>query len=548
MFRSWRSKNNQPHADNSNLGRGASRRTARRSFKPQLEALEERWVPAAVTDGYKPPIIFASPHGSPTPPSTAFTPAQILQAYCINKIVLGGLPGDGAGQTIAIVDAGDNPFFVNSTDPAFAASDLAQFDKQFGLPDPPSFLKLDQNGGMNYPPPVAGFGGEIALDVEWAHALAPKANIVLVEADDATNANLIQVAVNTAKSLPGVSVVSMSFGINGGFAGETALDPVFTTPAGHQGVTFLASTGDSGAPGGYPAESPNVVGVGGTSLFTDAAGNYGSESGWSGSGGGISQFEPLPTYQVGTVTQSRTNRTIPDVSLDADPNTGVAVYDSVDNTDGTGPWFQIGGTSFSCPAWAALIAIANQGRATFGLGSLDGPTQTLPRIYQLPRSDFHDITTGNNGFAAGPGYDLVTGIGTPIACQLVPDLAGVPTGSPDLLKVYRPFRYIIHTGDAPTAGQPASTVFRGNLTFVNFTNQDIRGTFFILIGQLPAGVTLAPNVQSQTTNNGQVLIPLPTSVAPSRTPVRVEIVFIDPKPVSISTFFEGFDVKFIFNG
>src|SRR5205807_737888 len=105
------------------------------------------------------------------------------------------------------------------------------------------------------------------------------------------------------------------------------------------------------------------------------------------------------------------NRASPDVAYDANPNTGFAVYD----TYGQGGWLQVGGTSASAPQWAALIAIADQGRALAGLGSLDGFTQTLPKLYQLPAADFHDITSGSNGFAAGPGYDLVTGRGSPVA-------------------------------------------------------------------------------------------------------------------------------------
>src|SRR3954465_13725393 len=179
------------------------------------------------------------------------------------------------------------------------------------------------------------------------------------------------------------------------FSGETTYDQYFTTPAGHGGVTFLAATGDTGQPSGYPAYSPNVVGVGGTTLSVDAAGDYLSESGWSGSGGGLSTVEGQPAYQTGSVTQSTTKRANPDVAFNASPNSGVAVYDSYDF--GSTPWIQVGGTSFATPAWAGLIAIADQGRSLVGLSSLDSRTETLPLLYQLPVSDFHDITSGNNG-------------------------------------------------------------------------------------------------------------------------------------------------------
>src|SRR5262249_47999286 len=161
-------------------------------------------------------------------------------------------------------------------------------------------------------------------------------------------------------------------------------------------------SGDNGAPPEYPAASPNVLAVGGTTLNLDANGNYLSETGWGfgffsqffgGSGGGISQFEPKPAFQS-SVTQSFTNRTNPDVAFDADPNTGVFVYD-ISN----GGFFQVGGTSVGAPAWSGLIAIVNQGRSLNGQSSLNGG-DLLTRIYQVSQNDFHDITSGNNGYPA----------------------------------------------------------------------------------------------------------------------------------------------------
>jgi subtilisin-like proprotein convertase family protein len=356
---------------------------------------------------------------SVTPPGSALTPAQVRGAYGLDQVMFGAVQGDGAGQTIAIVDAYDYPT---------ALADLQAFDAQFGLPDPPSFKRVAQDGSTNFPPTdPAGAGNpngtwelEAALDIEWAHAMAPAANILLVEANDNSFANLVQGAVNWVRSQPGVVAVSMSFG-GGEFFGETSFDPIFTTPGGHGGVTFLAATGDAGQPGGYPAYSPNVVAVGGTTLSVSGT-TYLGESGWAGSGGGISTQENKPAYQNGVVTQSATRRTNPDVSMDADPVSGVAVYDSYDF--GGSPWVKVGGTSLATPLFAGVIAVADQGRALAGLGSLDGATQTLPKLYALPASDFHDETTGNNGFAAGPGYDLVTGRGSPVGNLLIPDLVG----------------------------------------------------------------------------------------------------------------------------
>ena len=355
-------------------------------------------------------------------PAYGFTPQQMRAAYGIDQIAFGSVSGDGTGQTIAIVDAYDDPSLVSTRDPNFATSDLAMFDKQFGLPDPPSFTKLNEFGGTTLPgtDPSNSWEMEEALDVEWAHAIAPNASIVLIECNTAGLGDLLNAGAKTAASLPGVSVVSMSFGTSEFGSGESSYDSNFTTPAGHQGVTFLASTGDSGSPGEYPAYSPNVVAVGGTSLKLNGDNSYQSEVAWSGSGGGTSQFESEPTYQQGL--QSTGKRTIPDVAFDANPSTGVAVYDSFGRSS---PWVQVGGTSLSAPSWAGLIAIANQGRVAAGGTTLNGLSQTLPAIDSLPSGDFHDITSGSNGstFQAKPGYDEVTGLGTPVANLLVPDLA-----------------------------------------------------------------------------------------------------------------------------
>jgi subtilase family serine protease len=370
-----------------------------------------------------PDIVFKPAAADPT--GTGLMPAQIRHAFGIDQISFNGVAGDGTGQTIAIVDAYDDPNIQ---------SDLNVFDAQFGLPNT-TIIKLSQTGSTSNLPgtdPQKGWEGEEALDVEWAHAIAPGATIVLVEANSANDSDLIQAAVTTARNYSGVVVVSMSFS-GGEYSGETSLDSVFTSPSG-RGVTFLAATGDDGQPSGYPAFSPNVVAVGGTSLMlpdngADFTGNYPSEIGWSGSGGSISTQESQPSYQTGVVTQSSTKRANPDVAFPADfrnsitnAEYGVNVYDSF--TTPASPWVELIGTSYATPVWAALIAIADQGRASVGLGSLDGRSQTLPLLYQLPASDFHDITSGNNGFAATAGFDLVTGIGTPIANLIVAGLVG----------------------------------------------------------------------------------------------------------------------------
>ncbi len=425
-----------------------------------LESLEDRLLlsasfatPSFVIEGHG---AFASGSSRGTLPNVTpanvapINPAQMQQAYGVNQISLGGTAGTGAGQTIAIVDAYNDPDIVSD-----ASSFNSQFGwQQFNVTGGPTFKVLNENGGTSLPAnsAVNGWDVEESLDVEWAHSIAPQANIILFEANSSSYGDLLQ-AVSTAAHTTGVSVVSMSWS-GGEWSGETSADSYFTTPSGHAGVTFLASTGDSGAPSGYPALSPNVVAVGGTTLSIDSSGNYLGESAWADGGGGISDFESQPSYQTGNVNgTSSTHRTVPDVAMDADPNSGVFVLDSY-----SGGWFQVGGTSLSSPMFAGLVAIADQGRALQGESSLDGATQTLPTLYNLPQSDFHDITTGSNGtYNATAGYDLVTGRGTPIANLLVPALAGYGVVQPPGVS-------------APTS---ASVMQNGSLTFSSAGNDAI---------------------------------------------------------------------------
>jgi subtilase family serine protease len=343
----------------------------------------------------------AAPGQGPT------TPAQISRAYGLDRLARfsGNTPADGTGQTIAIIGAFDDPTIE---------SDLKVFDTAFKLRDPPSFKKVDQRGGTKYPPPDASWAMEIALDVEWAHAIAPGAGILLVETDSDYLDDLLT-GVDYARRQPGVTVVSMSWG-TGEFASERLLDSYFTTPPGHEGVTFVASTGDQGVPPCWPALSPNVLAVGGTSLkMLDASGAYRGETGWCHGGGGVSMYEPEPDYQRGV--QNTGSRTAPDVAYNADPRAGFAVYNSTGPSDSTG-WITVGGTSAGAPQWAGMMAIVNQGRAAAG------PLRAAPAaVYQLRSTDFHDVASGANGFSAVPGYDLVTGRGTPYADRVIEDLA-----------------------------------------------------------------------------------------------------------------------------
>src|SRR5262249_31412126 len=229
-----------------------------------------------------------------------------------------------------------------------------------------SFLKVvNQNGGSVLPPPDNGdvdYGLETSLDVEWAHAMAPGANILLVEISSPFGISDLNTAIEFAARQPNVSVISMSFGF-GDFPSEYYLDNIFTTPSGHQGVSFIASAGDNGGfYNGLPGMSPNVLSVGGTTLPADASGNPNRalEYAWAFGGGGISQSEAEPAYQSGV--QSTGFRTGPDLAYDADPNTGVAIYDTLyANALSPGkPWLKVGGTSMGAPQISSLVAIVNQ--------------------------------------------------------------------------------------------------------------------------------------------------------------------------------------------
>ena len=245
------------------------------------------------------------------------------------------------------------------------------------------------------------------------------ARLIVVEAASDSIPNLMA-AVNVARNIAGVSVVSMSWG-GSEFSSESIYDSFFTTPAGHTPITFVAATGDSSAYSGaeWPASAPGVLAVGGTTL-TLSSGAYASETAWFGGGGGLSQVEGEPDYQASV--QSTGVRTTPDVSIDADPNTGYAVYFTAPST-GVGSWEEVGGTSASAKVWAGFIADANQGRAYLGEATLNGATQTLPALYSMTSSAFHDVKSGGNGYRATSGYDLATGLGTPIGNMVIPLLA-----------------------------------------------------------------------------------------------------------------------------
>lgn len=358
--------------------------------------------------GFTPnPVILRAAHppihikpGTTLATPTGYTPVQIKTAYGISQVA-----STGSGQTIAIVDAYGSPTIAN---------DLAVFSKKFGLPSTNLTVAYPQ-GKITLGD--AGWALETSLDVEWAHTIAPNAKILLVVAKSSSIANLLA-AVDYATS-HGAQVVSNSWG-GSEFSSELSYESHFQ----HPGTVYVASSGDNGAGVEWPAVSPNVLSVGGTTLNVDSTGNYLSESGWSGSGGGVSSYEAVPSYQSNWSTIVGTHRGVPDVALNADPNTGIPVYDSTKYNRQSG-WFEVGGTSFSAPVWAALIALADQGR-TAPLTGINAITD----LYNLAgtagstgyATNYNDITKGSNGQATLPGYDLVTGIGSLKGNSLIPNL------------------------------------------------------------------------------------------------------------------------------
>jgi hypothetical protein len=427
------------------------------------------WPPAAHADNASPgpPVHLPLQHGPAQAPARSpvqtpargqavpsagapqgYIPCDLQRAYHLD--LLHSAHVTGTNQLIAVVDALDNPN---------AAADLRAFDAGFGLPDP-SF-QVSNLGAV----PGSSFNNnwdhEIDLDVQWAHAAAPGASIALVEVADSNISTLIAGVVYSVNVL-GADVVSMSWGTAGEFAGETGLDASLppSSPSGKP-VMYVASAGDLGFGTGWPAASPQVLSVGGTSLASSAVGfdppqsHYDcsgmsasagvtsqNETVWGspscasspcvGTGGGTSTLEPKPAWQAGLGPPG--GRSLPDMSMLADPNTGVAVY-----SDGAWSPYQWGGTSLSAPLWAGVIALFNQQRQAAGMGNLN-ITPTSSWAYQV--TSVNDVVSGASPAAPGDacqatgscvataGYDQVTGRGSPLGAVSWEPLGGSITSAP----------------------------------------------------------------------------------------------------------------------
>ena len=306
------------------------------------------------------------------------------------------LPSTGGSQKIAIVDAFDYPT---------AENDLRVFSAKFGLP-----LCTTANGCFKkvYANPTrpradCGWAQEAAIDIEWAHAMAPNAKIILVEAGSNSFANLfgaVDVATSQVTTGGGKGEVSMSWG-GAEFSTESSYDGHFQ----NNNVVYFAASGDTGGVNGYPSVSPYVVSAGGTTI-NRKSGVFTSETGWSGSGGGPSKYETKLSYQNNVTGTSSTKRSAPDLSFDANPQTGVSVYDST-QCQGLSGWLVFGGTSVSSPSLAGIVNLAGHFAAN--------TVSELGTIYANRKNtaDFRDVLSGTSGsFSAKAGYDFVTGVGS----------------------------------------------------------------------------------------------------------------------------------------
>ncbi len=342
-----------------------------------------------------------------SPPFSGYlyqTPASIACIYGFVTASAGCNPNTvtanptGGAKAIAIVDAYDDPA---------AASDLAAFSTQFGLPAP-NFSVVYASGTQPAQDPTGGWEVEESLDIEWAHAMAPNAKIYLVEAASNNNSDLFP-AVAVASLLvkaAGGGEVSMSWGST-----ETATETLFDAYLKVPGVVYFASAGDS-AGVGYPSASPYVVSAGGTTLSMNlSTGGFRQSFAWEDTGGGPSLYEPTPSYQS-SISGLNGARGTPDMAFDADPNTGVWVLDSIpnDGQGGPGTWYIVGGTSVAAPSLAGIVnaaghfytSTATELGVAYGFASL---------------GTFKDVTAGicgpYAGYLASTGYDFCTGEGSP---------------------------------------------------------------------------------------------------------------------------------------
>lgn len=399
---------------------------------------------------------------------SGYGPSDLDSAYNVPTTL-------GSGKTVAIVDAYDDPN---------AASDLSTYRSNFGLPACTTangcFKKVNQNGAASpLPAGNTGWASEIMLDLEMVSAICPNCHILLVEANSPTTANL-GTAVNTAVA-QGAAAVSNSYG-GSESSSETSADNSYYK---HAGVAIVASSGDSGYGVEYPAASPYVTAVGGTSLTRASNARGWSESVWStssteGAGSGCSAFEPKPSFQTDT---GCARRTVADVSADADPATGVAVYDSY----GSGGWTVFGGTSVASPIIGAMYALATS----------PAPA-AFPNSYPYADpSALNDVTTGHTATCspaylctAEVGYDGPTGLGTPNGAAA---FGPASTGSSDFSVSVNPTNLGVAAGSNATATVSTAVTSGGSESVA------------LSASGLPSGVTASFSPSSVTSGSSSTV-------------------------------------------
>ncbi len=339
-----------------------------------------------------------------SPPPNAENPESIACIYGVTPPTSGcprtGAPlASGGTKAIAVVDYGHDPNLQ---------ANFNAFNTQYGLPAQTLQFICDCSSCPNND--GTGWDLETALDVEYSHAMAPNAQIIVSQfcSDPfAGGTSAAEYLAGQAVAALGGGEVSNSFDYNGEFSGELAYDQYMTTP----GVVYFASAGDGGCQTNYPAASPNAIGAGGTHIVRNSGLYQGQQTCWTDSGGGISAYEALPNYQLIIGNRTGPHRGTPDYAADADPNTGVAVYSST----GCGGWCQVGGTSVSSPVLAGIVNAAGSfaNHSPNELGKSYGYYRT-PGQY---RAYFNDVNSGSNGGSCGAakvGWDECTGLGAPI--------------------------------------------------------------------------------------------------------------------------------------
>jgi subtilase family serine protease len=464
-----------------------------------------------------------------SPLSSSYGPTQFHTAYNLpcspggSQQSVCATPSSFGGQTIALITAYNDQHIAN---------DLNIYTSYYGLPSCTAtngcLTIVNQNGGSNLPTlSNSGWALEASLDVETAHMVCQTCKILLIEANDSSYSNL-GTAVTTAARL-GATEISNSYG-GSEWSNETSYNSYYS----HPGIAITVSSGDSGYGAAFPASSPNVTAVGGTTLQIDTDNTYANENVWSGTGSGCSLYEIANTWQKNLPNWAQTNcgtkRAVTDVAADADPDTGAAVYDSTPY-DGQSGWFQIGGTSLSSPLIAGMYALAD------GVPVNTNASSTPYSLFSSITS--HDITQGNNGICgtimctAGIGYDGPSGMGSPngiggftqnfVLPTLTPTVTPTPTLSiiPTLTATPTPTQGATSTPTPTLTQTPAQTLTFGFQSIGNFN--DIQDSNYIdgsrfqtgsAKGTLTSMTAYVGNIQSSPNNQYQLAIYTDTNGAP----------------------------------